>query len=222
MNDFYFNIHEFFDRFFSQIRRRDLAEAAVLAALALFLFSGIPAMRARERLSDKIIRLHVLANSDNPSDQNIKLHVRDAILHYTENLLKNNPKDNHDRQSAEILLRDSLPELERIGKSAAEECAFYGAVTAELKYSEFPTRVYDHFSLPAGQYLSLRVIIGQGKGQNWWCVVFPPLCADSAAVLSDNSFSPEEIRLITEDSPEFIIKFHIVEFWESIRQKLAR
>ena len=212
-----------------ETRLRDILETAFLILLGLFLCSGTPALRTQEKISDKIIRLHVLANSDSPEDQDLKFTVRDAVFHYANEILQ----DSQNRQDAEIILRKHLHEFENIGESIAAPHGYH--VKAELLESEFPTRIYQDFSLPAGRYLSLRVSIGEAAGQNWWCVIFPPLCADSAVFHSSADenfnnynnlnniyhFSADEIRLITQDDPEIIIKFRLVELWESIRQNFS-
>ena len=195
-------------------------EIALMLAAALFLVSGALAHGSQRQLADKVVRLHVLANSDSEEDQALKLRVRDAVLERTETLLEQSA----DRREAEGLLRGELLELERI---AAEEIAAAGydyPVTAELTDTEFPTREYDGFTLPAGKYLALRVVIGEGAGRNWWCVVFPPLCAAASADVPAAALAAgldmEEVRLITEEDRGYILKFKAVEWWETLRARL--
>ncbi len=159
------------------LHKLKLIEVALLIGLAAFLVSGGLALRTQAQLADRVVRLHVLANSDGEEDQALKLLVRDRVLARATELLT----QAKDREEAEALLRRELPELERL---AVRELAANGCddpVTAELTDTEFPTREYDGFTLPAGQYLALRVVIGQGEGRNWWCVVFPPLCTSASA-----------------------------------------
>ena len=96
-------------------------------------------------------------------------------------------------------------------------------VSVELSNTEFPTKRYEGFTLPAGEYLALRVLIGEAEGQNWWCVVYPPLCAAASTDCSGTTlsavFSEEEVCFVTEENPEYILKFKVVEFWEAVRQK---
>ena len=96
-------------------------------------------------------------------------------------------------------------------------------VSAELADTEFPTKEYDGFTLPAGEYLALRVIIGDGAGQNWWCVLFPPVCMAAGTDMPVSalavSLDPEEIRLVTEEDRGYVLKFKAVELWERLRQK---
>ena len=194
-------------------------EIALLIGLAVFLTSGALALRTQDELADKVVRLHVLANSDSEEDQALKLRVRDAVLEQATAILEQSA----DRREAESRLRGQLLELERI---AAKEIAVEGydyPVTVNLENTDFPTKEYDGFTLPAGEYLALRVIIGEGKGQNWWCVVFPPLCtaasADVPASALAAGFSEEEVSLITEENQGYVLKFKAVEWWETLKEK---
>ena len=194
-------------------------EIALLIGLAVFLTSGALALRTQDELADKVVRLHVLANSDSEEDQALKLRVRDVVLERATAILEQSA----DRREAESRLRGQLLELERI---AAKEIAAEGydyPVTVNLENTDFPTKEYDGFTLPAGEYLALRVIIGEGKGRNWWCVVFPPLCtaasADVPASALAAGFSEEEVSLITEENQGYVLKFKAVEWWETLKEK---
>ena len=196
-----------------------LFEIALLIGLAVFLTSGALALRTQDELADKVVRLHVLANSDSEEDQALKLRVRDAVLEQATAILEQSA----DRREAESRLRGQLLELERI---AAKEIAAEGydyPVTVNLENTDFPTKEYDGFTLPAGEYLALRVIIGEGQGRNWWCVVFPPLCtaasADVPASALAAGFSEEEVSLITEENQGYVLKFKAVEWWETLKEK---
>ena len=179
-------------------RRRDLLEAGILVLLALFLHTGGLALQTQARLADKVVRLHILANSDDPADQALKLRVRDAVLSRSERLLEGA----RDRSEAAARLRRALPELEETAKKTLAENDWYGPVSARVGESAFPTKEYDGFSLPAGRYLALQIAIGAGGGHNWWCVVFPPLCTAAA----------------TEEDRGYVLKFKIVEWWEWARE----
>ena len=194
-------------------------EIALLIGLAVFLTSGALALRTQDELADKVVRLHVLANSDSEEDQALKLRVRDAVLEQATAILEQSA----DRREAESRLRGQLLELERI---AAKEIAAEGydyPVTVNLENTDFPTKEYDGFTLPAGEYLALRVIIGEGQGRNWWCVVFPPLCtaasADVPASALAAGFSEEEVGLITEEDQCYVLKFKAVEWWETLKER---
>ena len=195
-----------------------IIELALLLGLAVFLCSGALALRTQEGLSDKVVRLHVLANSDSEEDQALKLRVRDVVLARATAILEQSA----DRREAESRLRGQLLELERLAQQEIEAAGYSYPVSVELRNTAFPTKEYEGFTLPAGEYLALRVVIGAGAGQNWWCVVFPPLCtaasADVPASALAAGFSQEEVRLVTEESEGYVLKLKAVEWWQTLRQ----
>ena len=195
-------------------------EIALLIGLAAALAWGAWSLGTQRQLADRVVRLHVLANSDSREDQALKLKVRDRILEVAEPLLE----DSSDREEAEIALTAALPQLEQAAEAEIAAAGYDYSVTARLEETEFPTREYDGFALPAGEYLALRVVIGAGEGQNWWCVVFPPLCAaasaDVPAVAVAAGLSEDQVSLITEEDQGYQLKFKAVEWWNALRQKL--
>ncbi len=195
-----------------------MLEAGLLFLLALLLQTGGAALRTQDALSDKLIRLHVLAHSDAPADQSLKLQVRDRILSETGPLLAGA----RDRSEAEALLRASLPQLAEAARDALSASGCTYPVTLELREAEFPTRFYGAFALPAGRYLSLRVLIGAGAGRNWWCVAFPPLCGAASLDGASDAFTASELRLMTRESPGYALKFRAVEAWEALRQAFTK
>ena len=165
-----------------------------------------------------MIRLHVIANSDSASDQAMKLRARDAVLSRAEDILRQAA----DRPDAQARLRTALPELEQ---AAFDACGGSYPVRAELTMTEFPLKEYDGFALPAGEYLALRVIIGEGAGRNWWCVVYPPLCTAACTDLEDVAvqagMDESDMKLITGQEG-YVLKFRAVELWERLRQWLGK
>ena len=196
-------------------------ELALLLALAVTILWGAASLGQQEELGRKVIRLHVIANSDSPEDQALKLRVRDRVLARAQEILEQSA----DMEQAEQALTAALPELTREAREtlAAEGCA--QPVQARLEPAEFPTKDYDGFSLPAGKYLALRVIIGQGAGQNWWCVVFPPLCT-AAAQWQDAGraagLEEDDLSLMAEEDAGYELRFRSVELWEMLRQWLGK
>jgi len=194
-----------------------LIEIVLMLLLAAFLASGALALQTEQELSDKVVRLHVLANSDSEEDQALKLKVRDRLLAYVEPILE----AASDRHEAEALLRGQLLELERVAEEEIRASGYVYGVDVRLEDTMFPTREYEGFTLPAGKYLALRVLIGEGAGRNWWCVVFPPLCAAAAeevpetALAAGLSFS--QVGLITEENSGYILKSKLVEFWGELQ-----
>ena len=197
-----------------------MVELVLLLGAAVFLLSGIWALNTQRDLADRVVRLHVLANSDTEEDQALKLLVRDAVLERTTEILE----QSEDRESAEALLRESLPELEVLAEETVRANGYDYAVTAELEDTAFPTKEYDGFSLPAGEYLALRILIGEGAGQNWWCVVFPPLCTAASADVPETALAAglteDQVSLMTEEDSGYVLKFKAVEWWEQLREWL--
>ena len=190
-------------------------EWALLIALLVSFAWGTWADRTQQQLSDKVLRLHVLANSDSEADQALKRKVRDSVLETASAILEGCL----DRETAEQRLSAALPEIEDAARARIAAEGGKQTVTAELRPTVFPTREYEDFTLPAGEYLALRVVLGEGEGHNWWCVVFPPLCAETTSSLSQTAMAAglteEEVALITE-SDGYQLKFKAVELWEKL------
>ena len=207
-------------------RRRGMTlsilELALLIGVTVFLLTGAWAANTQGELADRVVRLHVIANSDSEEDQALKLQVRDAVLARTEAILRASA----DREEAESWLAAALPELERLAEETVAASGFDYGVTAELAETSFPTKDYDGFSLPAGRYLALRLVIGQGTGQNWWCVVFPPLCTAAASEVPETALAAglteDQVSLMTGEDDGYVLKFKVVEWWEELWQKLER
>ena len=191
-------------------------EWALLIAILISFAWGTWADRTQQQLSDKVLRLHVLANSDSEADQALKRKVRDSVLETASAILADCP----DRETAEQRLSAALPEIEDAARARIAAEGGKQTVTAELRPTVFPTREYEDFTLPAGEYLALRVVLGEGEGHNWWCVVFPPLCAETTSSLSQTAMAAglteEEVALITE-SDGYQLKFKAVELWGRLK-----
>ena len=193
-------------------------ETALLFSLCFTLCTGVWAQARQCSLSNEVIRLHVIANSDSDADQSVKLRVRDAVLEKLSPALK----AAETRQQAEGIVVGQLPEIQRTAAKVLEENGFSYSAASTLSVETYPTREYDGFALPAGDYLSLRVVLGSGRGHNWWCVVFPPLCMSSCEDESAFSALSEDNReLIVSDDGGYCVKFKIVELYEQIRQALT-
>ena len=145
------------------------------ALVAAFFWSGA-LIADRQKLSQELIRLHVVANSDEAADQAVKLLVRDAV---TESL-RSAMADVTDAAQAKAYIQENLPKLQAVANSTLEKAGFDSSAVVSLCRERFDIRHYDTFSLPAGVYESLRITIGDGQGKNWWCVVFPSLCLPAA------------------------------------------
>lgn len=186
-------------------------ELALLIALCITFLTGLYAKREQEALSEKIIRLHVIAESDEAEDQQLKLAVRDSVLTAAQPLLE----QAGDCRSAESILRENLPALEAAAAAAVQENGGQCQVAAMLGPESYPTREYEGFALPAGRYMSLRVVLGEGEGQNWWCVVYPALCLSAATeeITNVDGLTKSDVALITEADEGYILKFKALELW---------
>lgn len=151
--------------------RKLFGRVLFLAALVVFVL-GIGLLLDRQALENELVRLHVVANSDSGEDQALKLQVRDAIL----DSLRQGMADAVDAEQAKAYLQAHLPQLEAVANQALEAAGSAQRAVVTLAKEAFPEREYDTFTLPSGLYESLRIIIGEGEGHNWWCVVFPQLC----------------------------------------------
>ena len=162
-------------------------------------------------LRGRVLRLHILANSDSGADQAVKLHVRDAVVEECAGLLDGANNATEAAVLAEAKLDEVCAVAERVLR---EQGADYG-VTAEVTTAYFPTRVYDNVTLPAGRYPAVRLRLGKAAGHNWWCVLFPPLCVSAATDKKTTAdvLTPREDALVS-DAPRYKVKFKLVEWWE--------
>ena len=180
-------------------------ELSLLLALCFSLCLGTWAQAKQTTLSSELVRLHVSAVSDDEYEQALKLRVRDEVLAYISPKL-DGVKSAHDAQKIISAELDGI-------RAAAETAAEGRSVLVTLSEEYYPTRNYEKFSLPAGRYQSLRVILGEGKGHNWWCVVFPPLCISAAEQeQAVESMSDDMKGIVTEDEG-YEYKFRILELW---------
>ncbi|MBP3654426.1 MAG: stage II sporulation protein R [Oscillospiraceae bacterium] len=195
-----------------ELRGWKIWELALLIALCAGVLTGLWAQRTQENIADQMVRLHVLAVDDSEEEQSVKLQVRDKVLEYLQPILA----EADSREEAQELVQAHLEDVQKAARTAAGGRRV--AVTLSEEY--YPTRDYEGFSLPAGQYTSLRVVLGNGAGHNWWCVVYPPLCVAAAMetteameVLSENTAS-----IITQEEG-YVYKFKIIELWSEFTEK---
>ena len=194
--------------------------AIAVALIALMVLSFLP-VHGEAEIYDTVVRLHVLANSDSEEDQALKLKVRDAVLAATEPLVR----DCRSQAEAVEVLSAHLDDLKAAARSAITAEGRDDAVTVLLGEEEYPTRVYEDCAFPAGEYVSLRVCIGDAAGQNWWCCLFPPLCLSAATAKSSNEdafaqvgLSKDQYGIITETGKTtYKIRFKLLEVIEGWR-----
>lgn len=204
------------------------------AAMLMYTASAYLPVNGEEAIYSKILRLHVIANSDSESDQQMKLEVRDAVLYELGRLYAENNVTTLDEAKAVIEKNSKVltSAAEGVISSWGEDYNY--SVGLELGREVYPTKSYDEVTLPAGEYESVIIRIGKAEGKNWWCVLFPTLClAEASRNVNENTssyvyeedgekfiaagFTPEEIRIITEaDSDEIKVKFRILEIFGSL------
>lgn len=187
-----------------------------LLILTIFAYTISYAINIQHKIADKVIRLHVIANSNSTIDQSIKLKVRDEVVKNISPLIKNCSNIDESR----TVLNNNLYEIEKIANTTLIKYCDDKA-TISISNSNFPTKTYENFSFPAGNYEALKIIIGEGKGDNWWCVMFPPLCFTSSSVeFSDDAvetlkqnLTSEEYKFISESNKSKVkIKFKLLEW----------
>ena len=172
-------------------------------------------IHGEEKIYESVVRLHVLANSDSDEDQALKLKVRDAILAYTS------PKviDSTSKDEAISILQGELEAIEAVASKVISEQGYDYPVEVTLTLEDYPTRNYESMSFPSGEYVSLRVLIGEAEGQNWWCVLFPPLCLSAASEKAENEeafiavgLNSDQYKIITEsEDTKYYLRFKILE-----------
>lgn len=165
-----------------------------------------------------VLRMHVIANSDSAEDQAVKLKVRDAVLEAGEDLFDGTLT----AEGAEQVLDSDIERLQNAAQNVLTENGFDYGVRVEIGKDYFNTRTYDgEVTLPAGEYEAVRVILGEGKGQNWWCVMFPPMClpaAEADTEISDVLTQNEED--VVKSNPKYEARFKIVELFENFYRKI--
>ena len=210
------------------IKTKAIIITGTVSVVCLALFAGIVRWdqkilarkdrQFQERLAAEVIRFHVLAHSDSKEDQELKQKVRDGVLDYVRTLLS----ESDNKESAKIILEENFEPIRSVAKNIllANNCHYDVRVT--LEETQFPEKTYDNYTFPAGNYDALRVFIGDAKGQNWWCVLFPSLCytreglkfTDTSKKKLQTSLSKEDYEaLLRDDSTSVEIRFFLFDFF---------
>lgn len=198
----------------------------VFIYIALLSFNYSKAISSN--LSDSVFRLHIIANSDSSADQQLKLKVRDNIIEYMNTLTSSSS----DKKDVISMVNNHLDSFKEIALNTIKENGYNYDVNIEIGNFNFPTKTYGDISFPAGNYDALRIEIGDAIGQNWWCVLFPPLCFvnSSTGVVPDDSkntlkenINSESYEIISEgnkskNTSDIKIKFKIIEFFNNFRK----
>jgi len=177
--------------------------------------------RIHSGIANGIVRLHIIAASDAECDQRIKLLVKDAIVSSQKEIFKDGVKKTLNKEEKEKIKQTAENVL-------YEQGALYDASVETGKFY-FPTKKYENITLPAGKYDAVRVVLGAGEGQNWWCVMYPPLCFNSSAIgkadeeslnILKESMTESEYDIISEESIKIVPAFKLVEIWQSVKEKI--
>ncbi len=191
--------------------------AASLAA-ALVISAVVPILSffgSCGEIRDSVVRLHILANSDSEADQVVKLIVRNAVLGAGEELLCGSA----DIDNTQHLFNDGKQRIIETANAVLKANGFDYTASAFYVTEYFGTREYENFTLPAGRYRAVKLVLGEGKGHNWWCVMFPPLCLPAAEAGDIEDCFGENSSIVTEPS-KYIIRFKTVELFEKIKAEL--
>lgn len=195
-----------------------------VVAVVCFLALSVLPIQGEEGVYDGVLRFHVLANSDSEADQALKLLVRDAVLDLCAPRL-GACRNRGEAAETVLAMKD---EIQAVAEQTLRAAGCCDTVTVALGEETYPEKRYESLCFPSGTYLSLRILIGEGKGENWWCVLFPPICNSVATVSKKEAeevfvavgFTPEQYRIITEtDQVNYKIKFKLLELFESVFAK---
>lgn len=200
--------------------KRVVFRAAACGFTLAVLCAMFPFAASCEALPENIIRLHIVANSNSAEDQAVKLLVRDAVLSESAKYYANAET----MQQAVSELCVHLQSIEAAANAVLDENGFSDRAVAQVTDAYFSTRSYGSFALPAGKYRTLRIAIGEGRGKNWWCVVFPALCLPAANDNTDETLSllPESTRQLVENPQKHRVKFKAVELYEQVKKYFDR
>lgn len=205
------------------LNKRTISAALGLGLCISLAVSAIAFDRTAGEVKDSLLRLHIIANSDSETDQQLKIKVRDRLLKEGKLFLGDSENLDRAKQAAE----QSLDELAWAAEDELRKNGCDLNVSASLTKAEFDTRTYGSVTLPAGEYDALQVIIGEGKGKNWWCVMFPPMCVSAGRQVQSDGDSLKDV--LSEDGAELVsggekykVKFKAAEIYETVRSALVR
>ncbi|MBR6808482.1 MAG: stage II sporulation protein R [Clostridia bacterium] len=188
--------------------------------IATLLLNFLP-VHGEEAVYEDTVRLHVIAASDSEEDQEVKLKVRDSILRCISEEMKNA----RDTESAVRLIDSMKGEIKRCADETLKLEGFDDEVKIEFGHEKYPVRYYSGFTLPSGTYKSLRVVIGEGEGKNWWCILFPSVCMSNAVSAKEDyvmaGFTPDQYKIIdNKSSRKYKVRFKILEILSDFTDRL--
>lgn len=190
-----------------------LIKSAIIAFVLTVIYSVIPFQAVCSEIPNDVFRFHILANSDSEEDQALKLKVRDKVLEKTKILFDTA----NSKSDAEEFVKANLETIEKIAQNEVYKNGYNYPVKAEVVNMHFDTRYYESYTLPSGMYDALRITIGNAKGHNWWCVMYPSICistVDEGKDRAKDALSDDEYSVVTDNKVEY--KFFIVELFQKI------
>ena len=203
--------------FMKKLHRIEISVA--LSLIIAVIFSTVSFAFDCREIRNNVVRLHVLANSDSEADQRVKLLVRDALLESGAEIFSGAAT----AEDASVYLEKDKDELVKTAEKVLKENGFLYGAKIELVREYFTTRTYGEYTIPAGEYLAVRVLLGKAQGHNWWCVMFPPLCLPAASENSDVHIAVGDRGAeIIEGGNKYEVRFKIVEIYEDIKNKIKK
>ena len=197
--------------------RKKIILSAIIIVAALIGFKSYQKHEIQQSIAHKILRFHVLANSDSDADQNVKKQVRDAVGTYLRPYLE----ECSDMEMTRKVVNEQMQEVIEVSKDVLRDNGFTYNVTAEITHTDFPEKVYGEYTFPAGEYEALEIRLGNGEGHNWWCVLYPNMCfkgtvyevvEDEACKELKEVLSPKEYETVFNKG-NYEIRFKILEIF---------
>ncbi len=200
------------------MKKINIYRLSVIVFIIILIISAITyAKVTQQNIAKSVLRLHIVANSDSEADQRLKLLVRDRVLSEAAYLFE----DTVSAEAAEKIAKENIDYLTEIARDEIKKHGYAYSAKVQVGKFPFPVKIYDDIMLPSGQYTALKIIIGEGKGQNWWCVMYPPMCTLEGITMStgrkklEGALSQEEYKIISSDSQTAQIRFRIVDMINS-------
>ena len=199
------------------MKTRNIFTAIILSFTFIIVYNLSAFSYYCQTIRNDVVRLHILANSDSQEDQELKLKVRDAVLSEAELLTES--VSSH--EEALFIISSETDIICEIARKVINQNGYDYSVSAETVTEYFSTREYDGITIPAGRYNAIRITIGEGKGKNWWCMMFPSVCIPAADGNSIENVFNESQKNVTMNTSEYIIRFRIVEYFEMLKHRFS-
>lgn len=197
------------------MKRNYLSIALICALISCLMLSMVGFRNSCQEMYDNIIRIRIIANSDSKEDQQLKINIRDGVLDWSKELFG----DTNSFEDAIKITSDNLDALGSVAQNIVNEQGYNYAVSVDFRDEFFDTRVYDGFTLPAGTYKTAVFTVGEGQGENWWCVIFPQVCVGACSGKLEDSLSKSSSDY-AYNAENYVIKFKTVEIFEKVKKYL--